>query len=114
VNVAVIISANAEWVAVREIYPDLKLVESPYGKSSKLKIDEWELALFHSGWGKVASAGMMQYVIDQYRPGAAEGRQGLHFYKGKIGRFRESYSLEEQAILKEKLGTYLQQMGYEF
>src|SRR5574338_1202544 len=43
-------------------------------------------------------------VIDGYRPGAAEGQQGLHFYKGKIGRFRESYSADEQAILKEKLG----------
>lgn len=52
-------------------------------------------------------------VIDGYRPGAAEGQQGLHFYKGKIGRFRESYSAEEQAILKEKLGTYLQRMRYE-
>lgn len=52
-------------------------------------------------------------VIDGYRPGAAEGQQGLHFYKGKIGRFRESYSVEEQAILKEKLGPYLQRMGYE-
>ncbi len=52
-------------------------------------------------------------VIDRYRPGAAEGQQGLHFYKGKIGRFREAYSAKEQAILKEKLGTYLQRMGYE-
>ncbi len=52
-------------------------------------------------------------VIDAYRPGAAEGQQGLHFYKGKIGRFREAYSAEEQTILKEKLGTYLQRMGYE-
>ncbi len=52
-------------------------------------------------------------VIDSYRPGAAEGQQGLHFYKGKIGRFRESYSAEEQAVLKEKLGSYLQRMGYE-
>lgn len=52
-------------------------------------------------------------VIDTYRPGAAEGQQGLHFYKGKIGRFRESYSPEEQNLLKEKLGTYLQRMGYE-
>ncbi len=52
-------------------------------------------------------------VIDSYRPGAAEGQQGLHFYKGKIGRFRESYSSEEQMILKEKLGPYLQRMGYE-
>ncbi len=52
-------------------------------------------------------------VIDSYRPGAAEGQQGLHFYKGKIGRFREAYSAEEQAVLKEKLGPYLQRMGYE-
>lgn len=55
----------------------------------------------------------VQKVINAYRPGAAEGQQGLHFYKGKIGRFRESYSAEEQDILKEKLGTYLQRMAYE-
>lgn len=55
----------------------------------------------------------VQKVIDKYRPGAAEGQQGLHFFKGKIGRFRESYNVEEQAILKEKLGTALQRMGYE-
>jgi Sulfotransferase domain len=55
----------------------------------------------------------VQKVIDGYRPGAAEGQQGLHFFKGKIGRFRESYSAEEQAILGEKLGPYLERMGYE-
>jgi len=55
----------------------------------------------------------VQKVIDGYRPGASEGQQGLHFYKGKIGRFRESYSSSEQAILKEKLGLYLPRMGYE-
>lgn len=52
-------------------------------------------------------------VIDSYRPGVAEGQQGLHFYKGKIGRFRESYTPEEQAILNKKLGPYLERMGYE-
>jgi hypothetical protein len=55
----------------------------------------------------------VQKVIDQYRPGAAEGQQGLHFYKGKIGRFRESYSAEEQQILREKLSPSLQRMGYD-
>ena len=55
----------------------------------------------------------VQKVIDGYRPGAAEGQQGLHFYKGKIGRFRESYTAEEQAVLNEKVGPYLVQMGYE-
>lgn len=55
----------------------------------------------------------VQHVIDSYRPGAAEGQQGLHFYKGKIGRFREAYSADEQILLKEKLGLYLKQMGYD-
>ena len=52
-------------------------------------------------------------VVDAYRPEAAEGQQGLHFYKGKIGRFRDSYSAEELAILREKLGPSLARMGYE-
>jgi len=55
----------------------------------------------------------VQKVIHGYRPGAAEGQQGLHFFKGKIGRFRESYNAEEKAILGEKLGLYLERMGYE-
>lgn len=52
-------------------------------------------------------------VVDAYRPEAAEGQQGLHFYKGKIGRFRSSYSTEELAVLQEKLGPSLARMGYE-
>jgi hypothetical protein len=55
----------------------------------------------------------VQKVTELYRPGAGEGQQGLHFYKGKIGRFREAYSADEQAILREKLGSYLTRMGYE-
>jgi len=51
-------------------------------------------------------------VIEQYRPSTAEGQQGLHFYKGKIGRFREAYNDEQKSLLKEKLGPYLTQMGY--
>jgi len=52
-------------------------------------------------------------VIEQYRPGANDGQQGLHFYKGKIGRFRDAYTSEQQSVLLEKLGGYLEQMGYE-
>lgn len=55
----------------------------------------------------------VQEVIEGYRPAKAEGQQGLHFYKGKIGRFRESYSTEQQAILAEQFGLYLQKMEYE-
>ena len=55
----------------------------------------------------------VQNVIENYRPGKAEGQQGLHFYKGKIGRFRETYSAEQRTILAERFGPYLQKMGYE-
>ncbi len=54
----------------------------------------------------------VQDVIDEYRPGKAEGQQGLHFYKGKIGRFRETYSEDEQEILVERFGDYLRKMEY--
>jgi hypothetical protein len=43
-------------------------------------------------------------VIDQYRPGANDSQQGLHFYKGKIGRFHEAYDDGQKAVLRE--GNY--------
>jgi len=55
----------------------------------------------------------VQNVIEGYRPDEAKGQQGLHFYKGKIGRFRESYTTVQQKILKDKMGLYLSNMGYE-
>ena len=55
----------------------------------------------------------VQKVIEAYRPGAADGQQGLHFYKGKIGRFRQSNSAAEQVILQDRIGPYLPRMRYE-
>jgi hypothetical protein len=55
----------------------------------------------------------VQKVIERYRPGAAETREGLHFHMGEIGRFREAFSAPEQAVLREALTPYLPRMGYE-
>jgi len=55
----------------------------------------------------------VQKVTEHYRPGASDGQQGLHFFKGKIGRFRESYSEEQQSVMKDRLGGYLAKMCYE-
>jgi hypothetical protein len=55
----------------------------------------------------------VQEVIEKYRPGKAEGQQGLHFYKGQVGRFRESYSASQQTILTKMFGSFLQKMRYE-
>jgi len=55
----------------------------------------------------------VRQVIDSFRPEKGEGQQGLHFYKGKIGRFRDSYSAGQQAVLAQAMGAALQRMGYE-
>jgi hypothetical protein len=54
----------------------------------------------------------VQEVIARYRPGESEGRQGTHFFKGRIGRFREAFSHEQQAILATRMGPALERMGY--
>jgi hypothetical protein len=55
----------------------------------------------------------VQKMIEGYHQPVMDGQKGLHFNKGKIGRFREVYNAEEQTILKEKMGSYLSRMGYE-
>ncbi len=62
--------------------------------------------------GLDASCPEVQKVIENYRPGNAEGQQGTHFFKGQIGRFRQGYSPEQQQCLAERLGPYLSRMGY--
>jgi len=54
----------------------------------------------------------VQAVIAHYNPAAAERQQGLHFYKGKIGRYRQAYNSEEQAVLSKALAPALKRMGY--
>ena len=56
----------------------------------------------------------VQAVLDKYRPESARPDQkGIHFSQGKIGRFRQKWSEEQQARLSERLGGYLKKMGYE-
>ena len=52
-------------------------------------------------------------VIEEYRPGkAAADQQGLHFFKGKIGRYKEAYTSAEQTQMQERFGEALHDMGY--
>ncbi|MBT3321202.1 MAG: hypothetical protein HN392_02855 [Anaerolineae bacterium] len=61
-----------------------------------------------------ASEEKYKQIIEKYRPGKAEtGQEGLHFFKGKIGRYKEAYTNEEQAQMRERFGESLPEMGYE-
>ncbi|HQU35626.1 MAG: 5'-methylthioadenosine/S-adenosylhomocysteine nucleosidase [Anaerolineales bacterium] len=67
-KIVVIISAIAEWVGVKPLFPDSKIESFPYGECFTATISNREIPFFHSGWGKIASAGTLQYLIDRYAP----------------------------------------------
>ena len=75
-EIVVIISANTEWKAVKALFPDSEVIPTPYGEAMDVKLETpalggvegRNLKLFHSGWGKIASAGSIQYAIDRYQP----------------------------------------------
>ena len=67
-NIVVIISANAEWRVVKELYPKLQLQSSPFGEFANLTFDFQPVTLFHGGWGKISAAATAQYVIDHFKP----------------------------------------------
>ena len=74
---------------------------------------ETEAARLVAFLGLDGSRPEVQEMIEKYRPGQGEDQQGLHFHKGKIGRFRESYSAEQQSLLAQRFASYLKQMEYE-
>jgi adenosylhomocysteine nucleosidase len=84
-NIVVLISANAEWRAIKELYMDhaLTLRRSPLGEFFDVPLGDSHSALFfHGGWGKISAAATAQYAIDHFRPdllvnlGTCGGLQG--------------------------------------
>ncbi len=64
----ILISADAEWRVVKELYPNLEIHTSPYGEFADLTLNTRHLTLFHGGWGKISAAASAQYVIDHFQP----------------------------------------------
>jgi adenosylhomocysteine nucleosidase len=75
-KIVIIISANSEWRAVKELFPGLELQNSPFGEFTDLQLSTlrhgsgqaFNLQLFHGGWGKISAAATAQYVIDHFQP----------------------------------------------
>ena len=62
--------------------------------------------------GLEANSPPVREVLDRNRPEHAEGRQGTHFFKGRIGRFRQAFSSGQHAVLAERFARFLEPMGY--
>ncbi len=68
-NIIVLISANAEWRAVKPLFPNAQIEQSPFGEWFALTPEtSHRITCFHGGWGKVSAAATAQYVIDHFQP----------------------------------------------
>lgn len=64
----VLISADAEWQAVRDLFPSAENEITPYGESFEWCLGGECLPVMQAGWGKSASGGAAQYAIDRWHP----------------------------------------------
>jgi len=85
--IAVLISANAEWRAVRPLFPSAPAQTSPYGEYFYANVGGGRALFFHGGWGKVAAAGSTQYVIDRFHPPRLVNLGTCGGIEGRIHRF---------------------------
>jgi len=89
-GVVVLISANLEWQALCDLFPDQTKNHSPYGEWFFAEAGTSQaLLFFHGGWGKIAAAASTQYAIDRWAPdllvnlGTCGGFEG-HIERGTI------------------------------
>ncbi|MBN2117958.1 MAG: hypothetical protein JW730_15380 [Anaerolineales bacterium] len=94
----VLVSAIAEWNAVKSLFPRAKLRRFPFGECFDIVLQDEHISFFHSGWGKIASAGSIQYVIDRYSP-------DLIVNLGTCGGFAGDVS-QGEIVLVEKTYVY--------
>jgi len=56
---------------------------------------------------------LLKDVIENYRPGGEKsGQRGTHLVRGKIGRYKDKITLEQQSLCLQVFQPYLEQMGY--
>jgi len=90
IEVVVIVSANVEWLAVRQLFPSLQVENSPFGEYFQFPPKEsstnHRIIVFHGGWGKIAAAASTQYVIDRWQPKLLINFGTCGGFEGKIER----------------------------
>ena len=84
---AVLVSADAEWRAVKPLFPAASVESSPYGEYFFAQIEGERVLFFQGGWGKVAAAGSTQYVIDRFHPARLINLGTCGGVEGRIQRF---------------------------
>jgi len=98
VKIVVLVSAGTEWRALKSVLVPTDIRTSPYSECFDAVLDSQPITFFHAGWGKAASAGAMQYVLDYYAP-------DVTINLGTCGGFEGEVTLDD-VILVERTFIY--------
>lgn len=94
-NIVVLISANAEWRAVKQILSPIEVHTSPLGEYFDLTLDRVAspsgdtrrlTRFFHGGWGKISAAATTQYAIDHFHPDLLVNLGTCGGFEGRVER----------------------------
>jgi adenosylhomocysteine nucleosidase len=86
-GLAVLVSANMEWKAVKPLFAGAALHQSPYGEYFYATVQHERVLFFHGGWGKVSAAASTQYVIDRFKPSRLINLGTCGGVEGRVKRF---------------------------
>ena len=67
-KIAILISANSEWRAIKLLFPDANILHSQYGEYFNTILNQHPVTFFFGGWGKISAAASAQSVIDHFQP----------------------------------------------
>lgn len=101
----ILISANAEWRAVRKLFPACPPLPGPFGETFITWLAGWQCRFMHGGWGKISAAASAQYAIDHFQPELLINLGTCGGFAGRIER--------GEIVLVEKTIVYdiVEQMG---
>lgn len=105
-KIAVVISAEAEWRAVKKLLPAATIYKTtPFGEQCNVRLENQTYHVIHGGWGKIAAAASAQHVIATLSP-------DVLINLGTCGGF-ESFSHKGQTIIATKTVVYdiIEKMG---
>ena len=85
-KVIVVVSANAEWEAVKPLFSQAEIQQYLYGESFHAAIHETGVLFFHTGWGKTASAAALQHILDIHKPDLVINLGTCGGFKGVVER----------------------------
>lgn len=108
-DIIILISANAEWKVIKELFPQEKYFTTPWGEyfqyPMEIKNEKKPVTFFHEGWGKVSGSGATQYAIDRWDPDILINLGTCGGFAGSVNKYE--IILVDQTIIydiKEAMG----------